>query len=71
MLIVTECLLGHHVLDVALVAFAIRIATHGRRCSAATPRWRAVDAFTPRELQRDIVAASGLELVQPQRDLLG
>lgn len=65
MLLATECLLGRHVLDLPLVNYAIRIASRGRRCATATPRRRAIDAFTPRELQRDIVAASGLELVQP------
>jgi SAM-dependent methyltransferase len=64
-LLATECLLGRHVLDVPLVNYAIRVASRGRRCATATPRRRAIDAFTPRELHRDIVAASGLELVQP------
>jgi len=65
MLIATECLLARHVLDVPLVDYAIRLASRGRRCATATPRRRALDAFTPRELQRDIVGPSGLELVQP------
>ena len=64
-IIVTECLLARHPLDHPLVNYAIRLATGGRRCANATPRRRAVDAFTPRELQRDIIAPSGLSLVQP------
>lgn len=63
--IVTECLLGRHLLDLPLVNYAIRLASRGRRCSTATPRRRTLDAFTPHELQRDIVGPSGLELVQP------
>jgi SAM-dependent methyltransferase len=63
--IVTECLLGRHPLDVPLLNYAIRLASRGRRCATATPRRRATDVFTPRELQRDIVGPSGLELVQP------
>jgi SAM-dependent methyltransferase len=63
--IVTEVLLGRHVLDVPLVNLAIRIVSGGRRCANATARRRAVDAFTPRELQRDIIGPSGLQLVQP------
>jgi len=65
LVIVTECLLGRHLLDVPLVNYAIRIASRGKRCAMATPRRRATDAFTPRELQRDIVGPSGLTLVQP------
>lgn len=63
--VATECLLGRHPLDVPLVNYAIRIASRGRRCSSATLRRRETDVFTPRELQRDIVGPSGLELVQP------
>ena len=65
LVVVTECLVGRHPLDPPLVQYAIRLATLGRRARGATPRKRAIDAFTPKELQRDIVAASGLELVQP------
>ena len=63
--VITECLLGRHPLDAPIVNYAIRLATGGRRCAKATPRRRAVDAFTPAELQRDIIGPSGLELVQP------
>lgn len=65
LVIVTECLIGRHVLDVPLVNYAIRLATLGRRAGTATPTSRAVDAFTPAELQRDIVAPVGLPLDQP------
>jgi len=65
LVIVTECFVGRHPLDLPLVQFAIRLATLGRRCSTATPRQRVTDVLTPRELQRDIVEPSGLQLVQP------
>lgn len=64
-ILTTECLLGRHVLDLPLVNYAIRRLSGGRRCATATPRRRATDAFTPRELQRDIVDPSGLQLVEP------
>jgi SAM-dependent methyltransferase len=63
--VVTECFVGRHPLNSPLVQTAIRVATLGRRCHDATPRRRAVDVFTSRELQRRIVEPSGLELVQP------
>jgi SAM-dependent methyltransferase len=63
--IVTECLIGRHPLDSPSLQFAIRLATLGRRCSRATPRKRVIDAFTPHEIERYIVRATGLELVQP------
>jgi SAM-dependent methyltransferase len=65
LVITTECLVGHHPLDWPPLQFAIRFATLGRRCETATPRSRATETFTPRELERYIVEASGLELVQP------
>jgi SAM-dependent methyltransferase len=65
LVIVTECLVGRHPLDPALVQFGIRLATLGRRCGAATPRQRVIDAFNPRELRRDVIGPTGLELVQP------
>ena len=64
-LIVTECFLGRHLMDTALVNTAIRVLTAGRRCRAATPRNRQVDCFAPRELMRRIVAPSELQLMQP------
>jgi SAM-dependent methyltransferase len=65
LVITTECFIGRHVLDLAPVQYAIRLATFGRRCGEATPRRRATEVFTPAELRRSIVDASGLELVQP------
>jgi len=65
LVIVTECLVGWHPLDPPLVQFAIRLATFGRRCGPATPRQRVIDAFNARELRRDIIRPTGLELVQP------
>jgi SAM-dependent methyltransferase len=64
-LIATECFLRHHPADAAPVHFALRVASAGRRAPQATLRRRAVDVFTPRELQRRIVGPSGLRLVQP------
>jgi SAM-dependent methyltransferase len=63
--IVTECFVARHPLNSPILQTAIRIATLGRRCANATPRRRAVDVFTSRELQRWIIQPSGLELVQP------
>jgi SAM-dependent methyltransferase len=65
LVIVTECLVGRHILDWPPLELAIRIATLGRRCSHATMSKRTIDAFTPREIERHIVGASGLELLQP------
>lgn len=68
LVITTECLLGHHPLDSPMLDFAIRIATLGRRCAQATPTKRAIDAYTPAEIDRDIVsplAASGVGLTEP------
>ena len=63
--IVTECFLRPHVMTSPVVHFAVRLATLGRRAGSATPRRRAIEAFTERELRRHIVEPSGLELVQP------
>jgi SAM-dependent methyltransferase len=63
--IVTECFVARRPLNSPLIQTGVRIATLGRRCKNATPRRRAVDVFTPRELRRWIVQPSGLELVQP------
>jgi SAM-dependent methyltransferase len=65
LVIVTECLVENNVLDWPPLQLAIRIATFGRRCPHSTLRRRVIDAFTPREIERYIVRASGLELVQP------
>jgi SAM-dependent methyltransferase len=65
LVIVTECLVRRHPLDWPPLQLAIRIATLGRRAPGATLRNRVIDAFTVSEMQRYIVAASGLPLVQP------
>ena len=64
-IIVTEVLLGRRLLDEPLVNYAIKLATAGRLASTARPDKRAQDAFTPKELQRDIIAPVGAALVQP------
>ena len=64
--VVTECFARpRRPLDFALVQTGIRLLTRGRRCPTATPRRRAVEVFTPRELQARIVRPSGLRLLQP------
>jgi SAM-dependent methyltransferase len=64
--IVTELFLATSLLDGALVQSALRAATLGRVCTGATPRRRVVgEAFTRRTLQRDVIAPSGLALLQP------
>ncbi len=67
LIIVTECLVGHHVLDRPLVQFGIRLATFGRKAATASPNKRIIDAFTPAEIERNIVRPTGLGLVQPLR----
>jgi SAM-dependent methyltransferase len=64
--VVTELFLATSILDGALVQTAVRAATLGRVCAHATPRRRVVgEAFTRRTLQRDVIAPSGLALLQP------
>jgi len=63
--IATECFLEYGPLDVPTVHFLARVATLGRMGGQATPRRRAIDVFTPRELHSRIVDPSGLRLVQP------
>ena len=65
--VVTECLVKLHPLDRAPAELALRIATLGRRRHSATLRRREFlrEAFTPRELERQIVRPSGLRLMQP------
>lgn len=64
--LVTELFLQTSPLDSAPVQFAVRLATLGKVCAAATPRRRVVgEAFTMRTLQRDVLGPSGLELMQP------
>lgn len=64
--IVTDVFVSRHPLDAAPVEFAIRLATFGRRRRAATPRRRErIEAFTEREVRRQIVEPSGLVALQP------
>lgn len=63
--IVTECFVRRHPLNAAPLDAAVRALTFGTRRRTATLRRRGIvdQVFTPRELRRRIVAASGLELV--------
>jgi SAM-dependent methyltransferase len=64
--ILTEAYVIKHWLNSAPVDFALRLASLGRLRRRATPRRRAgVDVLTVREIERYIVAASGLTLAQP------
>jgi SAM-dependent methyltransferase len=65
--VVTECFVRRHPLNAAPVDLAVKLATIGRKRRRAGLRQRAVvvEVFTPRELERLIVAPSGLELMQP------
>ena len=63
--VATECFLEYGPLDVPTVHFLVRLATLGRTGGNATPRRRAIDVFTARELKSRIVEPSGLRLVQP------
>lgn len=62
--IVTECFLAPGPIDSRLVQTCVRIATGGRTWAKASPRRRVVDVLTANELERWIVRASGLTLVQ-------
>ena len=64
-IIVTEVLIGQKLFDVPAVNYAIKLASLGRKAQGARWNKRAQDAFTPRELERDIVAPVGHPLVQP------
>ncbi len=66
-IIITEYLTRLDPRDRALADFAVRLGTLGRHRSVATPRRRAAlgEAFTRRELDRYVIAPSGLELMQP------
>lgn len=65
--VATEFLVRLHPLDCALADTARRALSLGRRCPTASPRRRVAlgEAFTAGELERRIVAPSGLDLVQP------
>jgi SAM-dependent methyltransferase len=65
--VVTECFVRRHPLNAAPVDLAVKLLTLGRKRRRAGLRRRAVvvEVFTPRELERLILAPSGLELMQP------
>lgn len=64
--IVTECLVRHHPLDVVAGAAGtlLRLGRPGRR-RGTWRRGMLTEMFTASELQRDIVGPSGLQLLQP------
>lgn len=62
--VATECFLRRHPLNSRLAQTAIRFLTLGRLAKDATPRHRAIEVFTPAELERQIVRPSGLVLLQ-------
>jgi SAM-dependent methyltransferase len=65
LVIVTELLVKPHPLDWAPLQVAIKTLSGGRRLPRATMRKRMMDAFRPRDLQRDVIAPTGLQPVQP------
>ena len=63
--LVTEVFVHHHLLDRAPPQFAVRMATFGRRCGSATLRRHALgDVFRAHDVIEQVVAPSGLELMQ-------
>ena len=66
-LLCADVLLRRHPLNAAPVDLAARMVSLGRKRRSAGLRHRAVAAegFTPRELRRHVIAASGLQLMQP------
>ena len=66
-MIITEYLVKLHPLDRALSDYAVKVATRGKHRAAATPHRRAAlaETFTRKEMERYIIDASGLELMQP------
>jgi SAM-dependent methyltransferase len=63
--IVTELFVNQHPIDHTPVLFAVRLATLGRRCGMATPRWGPTEVFNLRQLRNWVLQPSGLELMQP------
>lgn len=63
--VVTECFVRGNPLNGPLVHFGMRLASAGRLARTATPRRRALEVFTARELRKRIVKPSGLRLLQP------
>jgi ubiquinone/menaquinone biosynthesis C-methylase UbiE len=66
-LVCADVLLYRHPLNAAPVDLTARMVSLGRKRRDAGPRHRSVlaESFTPRELRRHVIAASGLELMQP------
>lgn len=65
LIIVTEVFVNNHPLDWPLVQTAVKVVSGGRRWPTASPRRRIIDGFRPRELERDVIAPTGLRPVQP------
>jgi SAM-dependent methyltransferase len=65
LIITTECLVDNNPLDWPVVQSAIRMATLGRRCPRSTLRRRVIDVLTAKEIERYVVRATGLPLMQP------
>jgi len=65
--IITEYMVRLHPLDAVPFEFALRVGTAGRRYRHAIARRRRPlrEVFTRRELKRDLIKPSGLELMQP------
>lgn len=65
--IITELFVKHSLVDRAPVHFAARLATLGKRAPTALPwrRYALNEMFTRRELERHVIGASGLQLMQP------
>ena len=63
--LVTELFVRQHPIDRTPVLFAVRLATLGRRCGLATPRWGPTEVFNLRQLRNWVLKPSGLELMQP------
>jgi SAM-dependent methyltransferase len=66
-LLCADVLVRRHPLNAAPVDLAAHVVSLGRKRRDARPRHRSVlaETFTPRELRRHVVEASGLELMQP------
>jgi len=66
-LLCADVLVRRHPLNAAPVDLAARAVSLGRKRRTAGLRHRSVvaEGFTPRELRRHVIAASGLELMQP------
>lgn len=65
LVIVTDVFVSKHPLDEKVVGWALRKVTGGRRAPTATLEQRVMEVFRASELHRDVVAPTGLPLVQP------